>query len=447
MKEVVRLRNFIQEGDVFHLDGMLERFRFHYEKHKGISSVDWRKRKLSGEVVMNNHDQAIGYADPISVILHAHPVDVIEDYGPIPSITAQLYFTPPDPFGTARSFMATNLQQLDTTSALARANSSELDVLTQIGEAREAIGMVKQMVYAAAHPVKAFADTVEGVLKSPIHAYRNGTSLLADLRLLWRYGINPYYQQIKDLLDDIKVRRFSRISWGDFSKTEKVVFDLPISPVGLPSALHTNLEYTQEVTYTSHQVLKLAFSLDQVLDKFFSFSIPQTVWELTRFSFVVDWFVNVGDFIAAYEDTLNVNKSGAACISHLVIVDQPEFKNPAPETVTVPGVLAYKYQRTLTAAGRSQMVYYYRPVTNRPREFIKLGWSDNFDLTHQLDGLALGWQTVKSKAVSQATIMAAEDKIRQKQARSTLTNHLEFSAALRNNLSVMARKRPIKSKR
>lgn len=446
MREVVKLRSHIHAGNVPLLDVVQDHFRFHYEKQPGIRSVDWRRRKRNGEVVMNNHQQVIGFAEPFQVDFTLRPVDVKEDYDPPPTVIGHLVYTPPDPFGTARAFLNEHLQKLDTTSAIARANSPELDMLTQLGEARESISMVKQLIHAARHPVATFVETAESIFKSPIHAYRNGLSLLADLRLLWRYGINPYYQQIKDLLDDIKVRRFSRIQWGDFSYTEKIRSEIPVSPAVLSDEYSDIIQYDQQVTYSSHQVLKLALTLDQVLDKFFSFSVPQTVWELTRFSFVVDWFVNVGDFIAAYEDTLNVYKSGAACITHLVIVDQPVFLKPVPGIYQIPGVLWYKYQKELSATGQSQLIFYDRTVTNRPKEYIRLGWSDNFDLTHQLDALALGWQQIRDKAVSQFTLLKAEDASQRKAAQATLTNHLEFSAALKNNTTVLARKRPIKRK-
>lgn len=446
MKEVVKLNDVIINGDNTEVL-KTEVYRFHYERAPGIKSVDWARRRRDGEVVMTNHEQVIGYAEPFQVNFNATAVDVWEGFKPPGRKAATVHYTPPDPYYTALEFLRTHMQQLDTTSALARANSSELDILTAIGEARESISMVKQLVLAARHPLRAFSETAQSVLKSPVHAYKNGASLLADLRLLWRYGINPYYQQIKNLLDDIKVRRFSRIKWGDFSHKEEMKFNLPFYPGWLPRAYGGNIPYTQEVTYSSHQVLKLAFTLDQVLDKFFSFSVPQTVWELTRFSFVVDWFVNVGDFISAYEDTLNVHRSGVACIAHLVIVNRPVFNNPVPEIRKESGVEWYKRLVTLNATGQSQLVLYQRSITTQPRDFIKLGWSDNFDLTHQLDGLALGWQAIKDKAVSNATLLGAEDKLRRKAAQSTLTNHLEFSAALRNNTNVLARKRPIKRKR
>lgn len=445
MKEVVKLHHEWRIGDSLEREEA-EVYRFHYERRPGVKSVDWRKRKRNGEIVMNNHEQLVGYAEPWLVQYNAVAVDVWEGFKVPKPISASIYFTPPDPYGTALSFMQEHMQQLDTTSALARANSSELDALTALGEARESIGMVKQMVIAARNPVAAFAKTVEDILKSPTHAYRNGTSLLADLRLLWRYGINPYYQQIKNLLGDIKVRRFSRINWGDFSTTKMVEGELPFFPAKIHRAYGGRIPYTQEVSYSSHQIMKIKFSLDQALDKFFSFSVPQTIWELTKFSFVVDWFVNVGDFISAYEDTLNVGRSSVACITHLVIVNQPVFKNPAPRVSQEPGVLWFKRQISLSAVGQSQLALYQRYVTWEPSKYVKLGWSDNFDLTHQLDGLALGWQAIKEKAVSNSTLLKAEEKAHRSAAQATLTNHLEFSAALRNNTNVLARKRPIKRK-
>ena len=50
-------------------------------------------------------------------------------------------------------------------------------------------------------------------------------------------------------------------------------------------------------------VLRRCYTLDEIEAKRFGMNPIGTAWELTTLSFVIDWFISVGDFIAAYTPT------------------------------------------------------------------------------------------------------------------------------------------------
>ena len=50
-------------------------------------------------------------------------------------------------------------------------------------------------------------------------------------------------------------------------------------------------------------VLRRCYTLDEIEAKRFGMNPVATAWELTTLSFVIDWFISVGDFIAAYTPT------------------------------------------------------------------------------------------------------------------------------------------------
>ena len=56
-------------------------------------------------------------------------------------------------------------------------------------------------------------------------------------------------------------------------------------------------------------VLRRCYTLDEIEAKRFGMNPVGTAWELTTLSFVIDWFISVGDFIAAYTPTrLNIEE-------------------------------------------------------------------------------------------------------------------------------------------
>lgn len=207
---------------------------------------------------------------------------------------------------------------IDSTQSSAFASSlNQYDLLTEIGEARETTSFLLSKVNASADPFRNFKD------KDPLSFSRgrgrNARSLLRSsdkaLRSLgnrWmelRYAIMPLIYSIKDVNKLMSERNLQFRTSRDRSV-------IPISfgvPNGLPDRC-TFSTMTGEVTVRSTS--KVSFnegSLRRVL-AMTAFNPFLTAWELLPYSFVIDWFINVGDVITS-QTSLDLSSDRANCTS------------------------------------------------------------------------------------------------------------------------------------
>lgn len=115
------------------------------------------------------------------------------------------------------------------------------------------------------------------------------TSNLASLWLQYRYAIMPNVYLVRDLAESAK-----RFGWTKISERNREVKDLPLLQV---SGLATSGKRTNELKATARVSLGTTSTYDRLL-AVANVNVFATAWELVPLSFVVDWFVNVGDAIA-----------------------------------------------------------------------------------------------------------------------------------------------------
>lgn len=186
------------------------------------------------------------------------------------------------------------------TSALADANSSEFQGQTFAAEAIKTVQMLGS-------PFKSLRSLTMKMVRHRDDLVRKGLSSAeasASAWLEYRYGWRPLLMDCADLfkvlsgqgrVPGVVLRKRHRQSFDWSGSSSADVFNNTYQRVrgehklSYRSTVHAGARYKiTDPRYEQFLSTSLGLSLDFV---------PSTVWELVPFSFVADWFVNVGDWI------------------------------------------------------------------------------------------------------------------------------------------------------
>lgn len=187
-----------------------------------------------------------------------------------------------------------------STKVLSERNRSNVNFWENYAEKSKTLEMLR-------HPIKSFLDfdkknRVKAIAMAPAAAW-----------MMYRYGIRPLVADIMQVIENRKLAsmppRFTTRAKGEISKTLTTTEN---KDYGI---LRCAMLETQKQTLTVR-----AMSLDEAMGEFswkYGMSAKQLMtlpWELIPKSFVVDWFINIGDFIGAYADSLLTYRNLGACI-------------------------------------------------------------------------------------------------------------------------------------
>ena len=186
-----------------------------------------------------------------------------------------------------------NLETGVFTSLMASVARSDFDIATNIGESKATVDgfstLLPKLFDDMAKLRKLATKLPKDLMGRKLAKWQIRKALLeapevvADYRLLWRYGISPVYQASLDLEKALRPQShplFQTVRDGDSLNLE------------VPGWRGT-------VKLKVHGVWKGRFTLADSSVQRFSLYVPTMMYELIPYSFVADWFVNLGELIAA----------------------------------------------------------------------------------------------------------------------------------------------------
>lgn len=318
-------------------------------------------------------------------------VDVYKDFRALPAF---------DPSNVS-------LDEQDVRSAVVSSANSGFDVLTTFAEMPETIELILSALKAARHPLIGMKEVwKEYKRRDP---KQRGLKFHADLMNQWmqyRYGIMPLVMSIEDAVKLLNstVTEFSTAREGDLTHDIESSYPLiqPKSFLYQKSYLDVKIRAVAKSKYDNANT----FLIDML-----TFNPLQTAWELIPLSFVVDWFVNVGDMLFNMTSSvgdLAIQRAFCSSIKYKYSVDTYLFhkevvrfarsevaeldylKKPLRPSFSV----EYKHQIDVDQRIFSESYSGYRRVLFNPSDAATLHFNPNLNWKRMIDGYVLSFKAV-----------------------------------------------------
>lgn len=274
----------------------------------------------------------------------------------------------------------------------AYANMNESNLL--IGEMAHSLGQTVQMLR---RPFKGAVELLARMGKAKSRhlgkSAKSAARATANTWLEYRYGWQPLLLDGKAIIEAAEqkrsvqsVRRVVRAgSQGDESSSHEWLptyqgdgaYSSSGSRVVTKKVRHdVGVLYEVKLGSFSDQIAKIAGNR--------ACDLPATIWEVIPYSFVVDWFVNVGDWIRAITPTPGITPIGNWSTS---IYEYVDFRRAQCVWDFPIGFPSYLFEGDF--GGVSEKTFSYNRVCNQPLPTYPVARYNGKSWRHQADALAL----------------------------------------------------------
>lgn len=202
----------------------------------------------------------------------------------------------------AREGKRQSVKSLAVTQAFANIDTSSMQALVTAAESRKTVDSmvgIMRRVYRIARNVR----------RLNVRALRKELSLneLQDRYMEARYAVRPLIYDAYGIADAFqKARGYERKTFRGYASDSGLI---------TKAVVKTPLTYGLEADYTRSLKYDISCRAGVLCDCSISDlsvmgidQLAESAWELVPFSFVVDWFANVGDWIAAQTPNAGVNR-------------------------------------------------------------------------------------------------------------------------------------------
>lgn len=142
------------------------------------------------------------------------------------------------------------------------------------------------------------------ILFNEVKSIKRASKTVANEWLQYRYGIRQLMFDIENSIRSVELAK--RPPRARFTSTERQMFDTSGSFTTASGNEYVNYRYDCQAYYTYEVTSGVLYQpeLDTTVRNLHAFGFDKTastVWELIRFSFILDWFIDVGSWITAWE--------------------------------------------------------------------------------------------------------------------------------------------------
>jgi len=313
------------------------------------------RRSSQGEVIVNpmsiNETKASGTPGTFSYYVTDDDPNTVCDYTHIETSAFRAideFYGPGRHQSVALDY--TNLRALAGTKAMAGVEEPDFQSLVFIGELRETLRFLK-------NPVKSWSDFVRKAKRDKSRAAKRTDRLktvgefMSDSWLSYRYGARPLLseaesalQAVHNTLHNVKPTRITSRGFAMDSGSHQTNSTTGSFP-GFTWSRDANTEASVKVRAG---VLYEHFAHSDTFGVGVK-EIPSAMWELLPYSFVVDWFANVGTFVRAITPKVGVRYLGKWTTVETIQETSAEFyisdggeSKGKPRIITNNGLCIYK---------------------------------------------------------------------------------------------------------
>lgn len=255
------------------------------------------------------------------------------------------------------------------TQAGANLNEATFDLLTEMAELPETLAMARDALSLFSNKGKKVRKAIAQIANESgsLSGLAKIGDRVASARLMYRYAIMPLKYTVDDIKELLKKEFKSEYVAGSERKS---ITDVP----ELDGLTYISGGYSQDHRAFFKRRLDPNSSLDQ-FQAVFGVNPPLTLWELTPWSLVVDWAINVGDYLQAINPMPSVQEAG--CYScHIGF--RGTYRNKDGNILKV------------------KVNYYNRNLINRILD-SSLQFNPVLTKDRALDAFAFSWQIIRGK--------------------------------------------------
>lgn len=333
--------------------------------------------------------------------------------GEIPAGGLTWMHTDPDPLPPASA----DLKNLLITENIAKVKSGALQSIVTLMESPKTFFMFSNTVANLASLIRTAHKRLRGNKRAmsellewvDVHGANQGISLWLEYRYGWRILLLEIEAVMKlifeelDLLANVLLRERTRDkvvpgAYVEYTPTATPWTDLGFGDIANPSRLfHVQCTMRKQVQMHRGQSI-IFYLLDDVAAARHGLSLhaAPTLWELLPYSFVADWFVNIGTWLGAFATQVPGLSMKNGVYTTLVVTERVVTETRPGFTGSGPIV---------TAPGGSRRVYlsFKRELFNPERIILPPVAFNGLNLLRSMDAVALVSQrlTALSKDVTQ----------------------------------------------
>lgn len=202
------------------------------------------------------------------------------------------------------SLDVSSISNAAVTQAYANIDVSEMQALATAAESRKSMDSMLAILLRLRKVVRAFRRLDYRALRNELSAKE-----LANRYMELRYAIRPLIYDAQGIARAVnKKREHIRRTFTGYSEGSGEASDV----VTLPLAWAAQADWDRKTTVTASARAGVLCSVNvDAISVFGVDQVVETMWELVPLSFIVDWFVSVGDSIAALTPNAGVNQQAS----------------------------------------------------------------------------------------------------------------------------------------